>query len=547
MFAMYRWLILWVAFAIPAFAQQRVDGKVVDKETGEPVPFASIGIVGTSRGTSTNLNGQFSLAVEPGVVIKITCIGYESVVIRSVDQLQRVELAPVATQLAEVVIFQRELNARKIVRKAFSAINDNYATQPFLQRFFYRHYNKDDDEYGRLIEASVDVWKEQGYRALQAAAGVRDAIRVTQLRRSLDKTVMAQGHEPISIRYILQADVCGYQTREKLNHISFYTDVSNLKMDGEDYTFIFNGVTNYDGQQVYEISYQYKTDSVLTTTGFKQLPGARGILYITMDSFAIVKAEDIKTEGLNEVRSIAFYRKFDSKYYPYHFIREGVTHTADGSAHMFHIELMSVEIRQRAEERFSGREPTKAELLKIPYDSVFWNNNTVLKTTPLEDEIINDLGGGKSLTQQFDLYQQYEFHVSDGGVEGEKKLEWLRTYSRGRQLMYLGFWSSDCFPYLVELELFKRLQRVYRNKIVFVLLSVEEDEARWRAAMAKYNLFADGIIHYRLGARCAAAREFQVKDVPHFVWIGKQGETLAPEAYAPSNPVLEREFKQLLR
>lgn len=543
----YRWLILWVALTTTAFAQQRVDGKVVDKETGEPVPFASIGIVGTSRGTSSNLNGQFSLAVEPGIAVKITCIGYESVVIRTLDELQLVSLSPIATQLAEVVVFQREVNARKIVRKAFAAIGDNYTQRPFLQKFFYRHYNKDDEEYGRLIEASVDVWKDQGYRSLQAAAGVRDAIRVTQLRRSLDKTVMAQGHEPISIRYILQADVCGYQTREKLNHISFYTDVSNLKMDAEDYTFTFDGITNYDGQQVYEINYTYKTDSMLTTTGFERLPGARGTLYITMDSFAIVKAEDIKTEGANEVRSIALYRKYDSKYYPYHFIREGVTHTADGSIHTFHIELMSVEIRQGANEKFVGQEPTKTELLRIPYDSAFWNNNTVLKTTPLEDEIISDLGGGKSLTQQFDLYQQYEYHVSEGGAEGEKKFAWLREYSRGRQFMYVGFWSTDCFSYLVELELFKRLQKVYRNKIVFVLLSMEEDEARWKAAMARYNLFADGVIHYRVGTRSDAEREFKVKDVPHFVWIGKQGEILAPEAHAPSNPLLEREFQQLLR
>jgi hypothetical protein len=541
---MYRWVFLWLGISSAALAQQRVEGKVVDKETGEPIPFASIGIVGTSRGTSSNLNGQFSLSVERGAVIRITCIGYESVTIQSIEQLQLIQLSPSATQLAEVVIFQRDVNARKIVRKAFANITDNYASTPFLQKFFYRHYNQDDNEYGRLIEASVDVWKEQGYRMLQAAAGVRDEIRVTQLRRSLDRTVMAQGHEPISIRYILQADVAGYQTRAKLSHLTFFTDVSNLKIDAEDYTFTFQGVTTYDGEQVYEINYVYKTDSVLTTTGYQQLPQARGTLFITVDSFAIVKAEDIKTEGPNELRSIAFYRKFDQKYYPYHLIREGVTQTADSSIHTFHIELMSVEVRPGKGEKFEGREPSKAELLKIPYDSVFWNNNTVLKTTPLEDEIISDLGGGRSLTQQFDLYQQYEYHVSDGGVKGEEKFSWLRAYSKGRQFLYVGFWNSDCFPYLVELELFKRLQKTYRKKIAFVLLSVDDDETRWRQTMTRYNLFADGIIHYRIGSRSELEREFKMKDVPHFVWIGKQGETLAAEAYPPSNPLLEREFKK---
>lgn len=544
---MYVWLVMGLAIGTVAFAQQRVDGRVVDSETNEPVPFASVGIVGTSRGTSTNLNGEFSLLVEPGAVVKITCIGYRSEVIESADRLALVRLVASTTALAEVVVFRRQVDPRKIVRRAFAHIAENYPTEPFLQNFFYRHYNQDDHEYGRLIEAAVDVWKEHGYRVPQVAAGVRDAIRVNQLRRSLDKTVMAQGHEPISIRYILQADVVGYQAREKQTHLSFYSDVSNLKIDAEDYAFEFNGVTTYDEQNVYEITYTYKTDSVLTTGGYRQLPAARGTLFITMDGYAIVKAEEVRTEGANEVRSVARYRKFNNTYYPYHLIREGNTQTADGSVHTFHIELMSIEIRRGETEKFSGREPTKAELLEIPYNPAFWNSNTVLKTTPLEDKIIRDLGGGQSLDSQFDLYQQYEYHVSNGGVEGEKKFAWLRQFSRGRQLLFVGFWASDCHRYLVELELFKRLQKTYRNKITFVLVSADEDEDRWRAAMMRFNLFADGIIHYRLGRGSAAAREFNVLDVPHFVWIGQEGETLTANAPPPSNPLLERAFREKLR
>lgn len=544
---LFHGLVMGWVLSATAFAQQRVDGRVVDSDTGEPIPFASVGIVGTSRGTSSNLNGQFSLAVEQGAVVKITCIGYQSVVISSPDQLGLVRLKPSATQLAEVVVFQRNLNARKIVRKAFAAIPDNYRTDPFLQKFFYRHYNQDNSEYGRLIEASVDIWRDQGYRSPQAAAGVRDEIRVTQLRRSLDKTAMAQGHEPISIRYMLQADVVGYQARESQPHVRFYSDVSNLSVDADDYTFSFIGSTSLDGQQVYEIRYAYKQDSVLTTKGYRPLPALRGTLFITMDSFAIVKSEEIKTEGTNEVRSVALYRQFDTRYYPYHFIREGTTQTADGSIHAFHVELMSVEIRLGTEEKFTGREPTQAELLQIPYDSAFWNNNTVLKATPLEDKIISDLGGGRSLNQQFDLYHQYEYHTSHGGVAGSEKFAWLRAFSRDRQSLYVGFWSSDCFPYLIELEMFKRLQQVYRNKITFVLISLDEDEARWRAAMTRYNLAANGIIHYRLGTGSQAAQEFQVQDVPHFVWIGKGGETLAARAHTPTSPLLERAFQEQVR
>jgi thiol-disulfide isomerase/thioredoxin len=521
-----------------AWGQQRVEGVVVDGETGRPVPFASVGVVGTSRGTSTNLQGAFSIVLPPDATVKISSVGYESAVITSLPLLARVELKPVATELEEVIIFQGRVNARSVVRRAFARIRSNYNPRPFLQNFFYRHYNKDDNVYGRLIEASVDVWKEQGYRATQPAAGLRDAIRVNHLRRSLDKTVMAQGHEPIAIRHALQADIAGYQAPAPGNHRPFFSDVSNLQPDLADFNFLFEGLSTYDDQTVYKIAYIYKIDSVLTTQGFQLLPVINGTLFITTDTYAIVKATEERSDGPNAIRSTALYRKIDRYYYPYHFIREGTYRTSDRSVHAFRIELMSVEVRFGEGHRFTGSEPDKEALLEIPYDSLFWANHTMLKTTPLEEQIISDLGGGTSLNEQFQLYRQYERHVSDGGRDGEKKFDWLRAFTRGRKAMYVGFWSSDCFACLAELELFKRLHRAHRSSVMFVLVSLDEDEAKWRSALTRFNLFADGIIHYRVGAAAASVREWRVKNLPHFVLIARNGTVMAQDAPPPGSDQL---------
>ena len=42
-----------------------ISAKVIDKETREPLPFASVGILGKSIGTITNLQGDvdFSMAI----------------------------------------------------------------------------------------------------------------------------------------------------------------------------------------------------------------------------------------------------------------------------------------------------------------------------------------------------------------------------------------------------------------------------------------------------------------------------------------------------
>lgn len=59
-----------------------VSGTVVD-EKGEPIIGASIQEVGTNRGTVTNANGQFTLAVRPNAVLKITYLGYKTVTMKA--------------------------------------------------------------------------------------------------------------------------------------------------------------------------------------------------------------------------------------------------------------------------------------------------------------------------------------------------------------------------------------------------------------------------------------------------------------------------------
>ena len=53
-------------------------GRVIDA-TGEPAVGAYVIVVGTSTGTTTELNGSFTLKnVKPGASIKVSLIGYKS-------------------------------------------------------------------------------------------------------------------------------------------------------------------------------------------------------------------------------------------------------------------------------------------------------------------------------------------------------------------------------------------------------------------------------------------------------------------------------------
>jgi len=540
-------LIFFLTLSSTAFCQQLVEGTIVDAETGKPLPFSSIGIVGTSKGTSSNLQGQFSISVTEPVSLMVTCIGYESRIVNSLEGVALIKLKPMVTQLDAIVISVKPINANKIIRKAFANITENYNGEPFLQKFFYRHYCKDDDTYGRLIEAYVDVWKNKGYRSLQKSAGEKEQIRVTQLRRSFDKTEMAQGHEHISLGNILETDLVAYQATEKSDHLPFYANVSNLKIDADSYSFAFKGITSYDGQEVYEIAYSYTKDSVLMTSGNHQLlTQARGTLFITTDTYAIIKREEVKSQRKNTIRTSTYYRKYADQYYPYHFILEGINGTSNNGTHAFHIELMSVEIRNRAEEKFTGRLPGRDDLLNIPYDSNFWTSNTILKTTPLEDNIIRDLGGGTSLNSQFYRYHKYEMNVRDGGKNGEEKFNWLKEDSKGNRVLYLIFWSGNILSYRLEFEHAKRLHQQYRNKITFVFLSLEDDEHLWQQLVQKLNLSSNGIINYRIGSNSSIPKSFQVNETPAFILLARNGEVFDLHAKRPGDPLLLPDFNFLL-
>jgi len=542
---MAKWIVVFLILSTTASAQQVLEGKIVDDETGSPVPFASIGILGTARGTSSNLNGQFSISVVKPATLMITCVGYETLRIKSTADLIEIRLRPKVTQLDAIVVSNRPIDAHRIIRKAFSSISKNYDQQPFLQNFFYRHYCKDDDVYGRLIEASVDVWKGKGYKVSQQAIGQRDAIRVTQLRRSFDNTEMAQGHEPISVGNILETDMVGFQVKEVSDRFSFYTNVSCLKADLASYNFSFNGITYYDGLEVYKIGYTYKKDSVLMTDGkYKIRSEAHGSLFITTDSYAFIKHDQTRTSGKNTIHTMINYSKVNDHYYPYHFVLEGESIAADSGRHSFHIELMSVEIRNDESEKFEGAVPGREELLNIPYDSVFWKSSTILKTTPLEDDIIRDLGGGTSLEKQFYRYKQFEWSKRDGGQQAEEKFNWLLADSKGNRVVYLVFWSEQFRQYIVELELAKQLRKKYQREVLVVFLSVDNDQLRWQETVTKYNMFSDGIINYRIGRNSSIEKKLQVHEIPTFVLIDRAGE--ASNAKRPSNPLLTPDIDALI-
>lgn len=81
-------LCYFLIFITSAFAVDygEIRGIVIDKENGEPLPFANVLIVGTSMGAATDENGEFRIGQVPAGAYKVQAkfMGYQSVTMENV-------------------------------------------------------------------------------------------------------------------------------------------------------------------------------------------------------------------------------------------------------------------------------------------------------------------------------------------------------------------------------------------------------------------------------------------------------------------------------
>jgi TonB-dependent starch-binding outer membrane protein SusC len=95
---------------VVALADETITGKVVD-ENGEGIPGVSIIVKGTTRGTTTNAKGEYSISVvDEKSVIALSSIGYEhqNIVVGS-RKIINVSLSTSTKGLSEVVVVGYEL------------------------------------------------------------------------------------------------------------------------------------------------------------------------------------------------------------------------------------------------------------------------------------------------------------------------------------------------------------------------------------------------------------------------------------------------------
>ncbi|MCK0123521.1 carboxypeptidase-like regulatory domain-containing protein [Gelidibacter sp. F2691] len=172
-----------------AIAQKELKNKIFDFGTLMPIESASIYVQNTTIGTVSNADGKFVLQVPlqfESDTLVISSIGYKSfkTTVSDFDNTHEIYLEEDVASLDEIVLVAetRPKNGNDIVLKALEKLSVNMPEQPYLQKGFLRHKERNRREFKWLIESAITVYDS----AYVSPSKENLRINVDQVRKSYD-------------------------------------------------------------------------------------------------------------------------------------------------------------------------------------------------------------------------------------------------------------------------------------------------------------------------------------------------------------------------
>lgn len=166
-------LILSILLSLSTYGQVVINGKVTDAETGDPIPFASVLLQGTSIGNSTDFEGNFLIKSNSRVdSLEVTYIGYlpQTKAIGTGEELTvNFQLRPSDIQMEAFVFEAGENPAFEIIRRAVA--KKKQFDKRNLKAYETKNYTKIEIDIDHVSEAFTKR------KAVQKVTAVLDSIK----------------------------------------------------------------------------------------------------------------------------------------------------------------------------------------------------------------------------------------------------------------------------------------------------------------------------------------------------------------------------------
>ncbi|MEO1051177.1 MAG: carboxypeptidase-like regulatory domain-containing protein [Bacteroidota bacterium] len=402
--------VVLFSISLGSWAQesQRISSVLVNAETNEPVAFATVGIPRLGVGVSSNEQGYFSLPIarfNPEDIFTVTHIGYQpystqlSELIKNVPDTIR--LQPEATTLTEIVIKDKKESVEDLVRRAAKNFSKHLGTKPYLLFSYYKELVRSNGEYTGYTDAygimHIGGYKRSNYEGKKRIL-TYDLAQWKNIRRSeyrLSDDCDTSANRKLSIYKLLKAK------SEAIYNGPF--DPSRMK----NLRYEIDSLTNYQGDQVYIISYEPKEGSTETISGK---------LLLKADDFALLKLELNNLDGkeINDPKcgestgSYSFsmgFSYFNDQYYLNH---AGLVnqYTSNSGAIEEQVELYGKEFREMKTQRlnYDQRNILFQEMNNplVTYQEELWNSN-ILGQEAFGSDLENAFGGSEEFKGQFEF------------------------------------------------------------------------------------------------------------------------------------------------
>ncbi|MGD9929344.1 MAG: DUF5686 family protein [Mangrovibacterium sp.] len=331
-----RYYILLFTLLAPAKGsgqEPTISGKISDRATGEPIPYANIVFVNTTVGTTSNINGYYSLqANDTARVLQVSAVGYSKRFIMA-DTLGspvlNIELSEEVIPIAEIEVTPGVNPAHRIMQEISIHKKDN--DPAFFPDWRSSLYSKLEIDLKNLKkpDKTNKFWDQVGFvfdymDTLETDGKTFLPVFITETVSDLYHVEDGDDYEYITANKTsgMQTNMVSEFTGKLYTNVNPYSNfinmadaalISPLHDQGLSYyRYFLRDSAWVDGEKIYELSFFPKQ---------KQEPVFKGKFWISSSSYALKRIEMRLSENanINFVQDLVFekeYRLKDGRYIP---------------------------------------------------------------------------------------------------------------------------------------------------------------------------------------------------------------------------------------
>jgi hypothetical protein len=236
----------FLASAVEKESYSEYKGIVIDKESKDYLPYASLTVVGTNISVVSNSEGEFILKIPKGIKepqVSVSYIGFKNKVFLLANlnpKKPQIELEYSITSLPEVSVVST--NAESMLIAVLEKRANNYPRKEMNMNAFYRETIKNGRSYVLLSEAIVDINK-QDYLSYKS-----DQAQIFKARKSADYSKLD------TIAFKLMGGP--YNTL----YLDIMKDPERVFTDDMlgNYEFFFDASAHIDNSELYVIDFKQK-------------------------------------------------------------------------------------------------------------------------------------------------------------------------------------------------------------------------------------------------------------------------------------------------